>query len=91
MKRNYNDPIYKKWIKDIFIRDDFKCQWPGCKFKSKLNAHHIFRWADFPGLRYHANNGITLCKIHHKQITGDEDSYTQFFSSLLINKNKKEK
>ena len=88
MKRDYNDPLYKEWRKKIYARDDHKCQWPGCDQKKKLQAHHIYRWSDFPGLRYHINNGITLCKNHHKLITNNEDDYRLFFSNLLINKKK---
>jgi hypothetical protein len=89
MKRDYSDPIYKKWRQQIYSRDNFICQWPGCAKNKKLQAHHIYKWSDFPGLRYHINNGITLCKDHHKLITNNEDSYRQFFSQLILNKTKK--
>jgi hypothetical protein len=82
MKRNYNDPLYKEWRKKIYSRDKFTCQWPGCKQKKKLNAHHIHRWADYPGLRYHTYNGITLCRYHHDFIKNNEDAYISFFSQL---------
>jgi len=88
MKRDYSDPLYKEWRKKIYSRDNHKCQWPGCDQTKKLQAHHIYRWVDFPGLRYHINNGITLCKNHHKLITNNEDDYRLFFSNLII-KNKK--
>ena len=89
MKRNYNDPQYKKWRKEIYNRDNFTCQWPGCCSNIKLNAHHICRWVDYPGLRYHIDNGITLCASHHKLICGSEDSYIPFFTKLILNKRKK--
>lgn len=84
--RNYSDPEYKKWRKNIYERDHWKCQWPDCG-KGKVQAHHIYRWNDFPGLRYHPDNGISLCKYHHKLITGNEDAYIQLF--MKINKEKK--
>lgn len=84
--RNYNDPQYKKWRKSIYTRDSYCCQWPNCNCGKKLNAHHIYRWADFPGLRYHINNGITLCKTHHDMIKNNEDNYRGFFLKLIINK-----
>lgn len=84
--RNYNDPEYKKWRLLIKTRDNFTCQWPGCKSKLKIHAHHIYKWADFPGLRYHSNNGISLCKTHHDQIKDNEENYTAFFSSLILKK-----
>ena len=48
MIRNFNDPQYKKWRKEIYKRDNHKCQWPGCNSHKKLNAHHIRKWSDFP-------------------------------------------
>lgn len=88
MNRNYNDPQYKQWRQNIKKRDHHTCQWPGCSSKKKLNVHHIYRWSDFPGLRYHPNNGITLCRFHHDNIKGLEDSYSQFFSQIILNKGK---
>jgi hypothetical protein len=87
MTRNYQDPQYKEWRKKIYARDNHKCQWPNCTNTKKLQAHHIYRWADFPGLRFHTQNGITLCRTHHDLIKNDEDSYRLFFSKLIINKN----
>lgn len=86
MTRNYNDPQYKQWRKLIKTRDNNTCQWPGCKSRFKIHAHHIQKWADFPGLRYHPHNGICLCKIHHDLIKDNEENYSQFFSMLILNK-----
>ena len=88
MNRNYKDPQYTKWRKQIKSRDKFTCQWPGCNVKQKLHAHHIYKWSEFPGLRFHINNGITLCKSHHDYIKGCEDNYRQFFTNLILNKGK---
>lgn len=85
MHRNYDDPQYKKWRLSVYKRDNFKCQWPGCYFKSKLNAHHIKKWAENPGLRFNINNGITLCKIHHKMVTGTESYYEAVFLKIVAN------
>jgi 5-methylcytosine-specific restriction endonuclease McrA len=83
MYRNYDDPEYKKWRQAIYKRDNFQCQWPGCNSKKKLNAHHIKRWADNPGLRFHLWNGITLCKEHHQSITGLETYYEAVFMKII--------
>jgi hypothetical protein len=88
MSRNYQDPLYKQWRQKIYARDKFTCQWPNCQSKKKLNAHHIQRWADFPGLRYHINNGITLCRYHHQLIKDNEENYCAFFNSLILKKMK---
>ena len=90
MSRNYQDPQYKKWRLSIYKRDNYTCQWPNCKSKKKIQAHHINKWADFPGLRYHPNNGITLCKTHHDMIKNNEENFCAFFSSLILNKIKME-
>jgi len=84
--RNYNDPEYKKWRKFIKKRDNYTCQWPNCYSKSKIHAHHILKWADFPGLRYNTQNGIAICKMHHDLIKNNEENYAPFFQKLIINK-----
>lgn len=83
MKRNFDDPAYKKWRLEIYKRDHFRCQWPNCTNKKNLNAHHIQTWANNPGLRYDKNNGITLCKLHHKMIHGLEHIYASIFIKML--------
>lgn len=82
--RNYKDPQYKEWRQKIYARDNHCCRWPGCSKKKKLQAHHIYRWADFPALRYHIFNGITLCKTHHDMIKNNEDNYRDFFTKLVL-------
>ena len=86
MSRNYQDPQYKEWRKKVYARDNHTCRWPGCKNKKKLQAHHIYRWADFPSLRFEIKNGISLCKIHHDMIKNQEDIYAPIFSKILANK-----
>ena len=83
--RNYQDPIYKEWRKKVYARDKHCCRWPGCNKRKGLQAHHIMKWSDFPGLRYEIGNGITLCKQHHKMVTGNEDSYAGSFLRILAN------
>lgn len=85
MFRNFKDPEYTKWRKNVYKRDKHKCRWPNCNLKRKLNAHHIRRWADFPGLRFDINNGITLCKYHHDLIKGMEHIYESAFLRILAN------
>ena len=81
--RNFNDPKYITWRNEVYNRDKHNCQWPGCIRRRGLNAHHIRRWANFPTLRFLVNNGITLCKIHHKFIKGREDDYIILFNQIL--------
>lgn len=85
MYRNFGDPAYKQWRKQVYQRDHHKCRWPHCNTKKKLNAHHIKTWSNFPGLRFDVNNGITLCKYHHDLIKGMEEIYAATFLRILAN------
>jgi hypothetical protein len=85
MLRNFNDPQYKKWRKAVYKRDGYKCRWPNCSLKRKLNAHHIRTWANFPGLRFDIENGISLCSYHHNLIKGMENIYESTFLRILAN------
>ena len=89
MKRNFSDPQYKEWRNKVYKRDKFLCQWPHCNQRTKLNAHHIKRWSDFPGLRFVVDNGITLCKQHHEMIKNLEDVYAPTFMRIVASKNEK--
>ena len=86
MKRDFDDPIYKKWRVDVYKRDKFTCQMPGCKRNKNLNAHHIQKWASASMLRYDVDNGITLCSACHKSITGKESHYASYFTQLINKK-----
>jgi len=87
-RRNFDDPEYKKWRKQVYTRDKFKCQWPGCSCSKKLNAHHIKTWAEYPALRFALDNGITLCYNHHKLIKGLEPIYEAVFLKIVADKKK---
>jgi predicted restriction endonuclease len=89
MKRDYRSPEYMIWRKKIYERDRYKCQWPGCLSSKKINAHHIKTWANFPGLRFDTNNGITLCKNHHELIKGIESYYEAVFLKIVLDNQKK--
>lgn len=85
-KRDYKEEQYKSWRLAVYTRDNFVCQFPCCKTKKGLNAHHIIRWADAPFLRYTLDNGITLCSFHHKMVTGAEESYMEMFHDIIRSK-----
>lgn len=77
------------WRKIVYKRDNWECQWPGCKLGPRtfpfrhIEAHHIFKWSQYPELRFRINNGITLCKHHHKHVTDREEQFVVFFQRLL--------
>ena|SRR3990167_3053123 len=57
-------PEYRKWRKQVFVRDDYTCQ--NCEKRGvRLHADHIKPFCDFPELRLDINNGRTLCKLCH--------------------------
>lgn len=88
-EREWEDPRYKKWRKDIKERDGYKCQWPFCQSNKKLQAHHIKSWSKYPNARFLLNNGITLCQRHHKLVFRKEEQYASLFLRIL-NRDKKE-
>ncbi len=86
MRRNYDDHVYKIWRKEIYARDKFQCQMPGCKKKKSLQAHHIEKWASAAALRFDPNNGITLCRGCHTRVTGHENYYKELFREIIRKK-----
>lgn len=85
MKRDYGDPVYKHWRMSVYKRDKFCCQMPGCKSKSRLQAHHIRKWSSASMLRFDIENGVTLCKKCHDSISGKEHLYESLFMEIIRN------
>lgn len=40
MKRNYNDPAYESFRKEVIKRDGRKCMMPGCGYKKSTSTPH---------------------------------------------------
>lgn len=81
MRRDYEDPVYKKFRLSVLKRDKYTCQM--CSCKKGLNVHHIIKWALASSLRFDVSNGITLCKSCHKNISGKESSYISYFNEIV--------
>jgi hypothetical protein len=67
-----NDTIRKSleatiWRGTVFDRDKFSCQECGT-VGGRLNAHHIKEFAKRIDLRFHPDNGVTLCLDCHRNI-----------------------
>lgn len=83
-RRDYSDPIYKEFRTKVLKRDKHTCQM--CQKKGKrarLNVHHIMKWSSASSLRYDPDNGITLCSVCHKSVTGKESYYMSYFLSKI--------
>lgn len=85
-KRDFDDPLYIKWRKSVYVRDKFQCQYPNCGSHKLLNAHHIKKWAVHESLRFVVSNGITLCKKHHDMVWGREEEYEALFLDIVNRK-----
>lgn len=79
------EPGYLEFRLAVIKRDKGKCQFPGCKKKTRM-VHHIVRYADSAYLRHEPKNGICLCQEHHKQVTGKEQHYQSLFQSIVRDK-----
>jgi hypothetical protein len=75
-KRRYTKR-YLRLMNHVKIRDQFKCQLPGCRKPSgvKLTIHHIYRHHDNIRLRQNKYNLISLCFESHKLVTGQEKKW----------------
>jgi 5-methylcytosine-specific restriction endonuclease McrA len=74
---------YKKWVKDIYKRDNYVCVL--CSNKKKINAHHIEGYAENKELRLEVNNGVTLCQTCHNKFhkkyskkNNNQDQFNEF-------------
>jgi len=64
-KNRQNNPLYKKWRRQVYKKDNYTCQ--KCSKKGyKLNAHHIESWASNEDLRLVVSNGTVFCEDCHK-------------------------
>ena len=84
--RDWNDPRYKEFRRAVLKRDRYKCQFPQCGSRLKLQVHHIIKWASNFLLRFKVGNGITLCRKHHDKIKGKEGCYVELFLTIINNK-----
>lgn len=82
-KQDRNNPEYKQWRKQVWLRDKFTCRIADNNCDGKIEAHHILRWSEFPELRYQLNNGITLCHAHHPTKRAEEKRLIPTFQELV--------
>jgi hypothetical protein len=75
---------WKNLREEVFARDDYTCQECNDSSGGNLNAHHIKRRVDYPGLALDKNNCITLCESCHDKVSGKEIEFEQHFINVLI-------
>lgn len=74
--------------REVLKRDKYRCQMPGCRRRTKLQIHHVIRYADSTYGRFCSSNAICLCSTHHEEIQDKEHLYmTMFFR--IISENEK--
>lgn len=84
-KQERNDPAYKEWRRQVWLRDNFMCKIANPDCDGRIEAHHILGWTRYPELRYEVNNGITLCHFHHPRKREDEVRLSPYFQQIITN------
>lgn len=82
-KRTY---AYADWRNQVYKRDNWKCRLTSSECCGRIEAHHIFNWADYPELRYIISNGITLCHFHHPYKWSEEERMIPIFQEIICKK-----
>ncbi len=74
---------YKEFCRLVRKRDGNKCQMPGCNRRTTIQVHHILRYADSGYGKLNPSNALCLCKTHHTQVTGSEQTYAALFIRIV--------
>ena len=61
---------FKKWSEVLLAANAYKCAM-GSKIGTKLVAHHLNCWAEYPEERYRFNNCVVLSQEYHKEFHQD--------------------
>ncbi|MEA1937188.1 MAG: HNH endonuclease [Patescibacteria group bacterium] len=78
-----NTKEYKSWRSAVFERDNFTCT--ECKQKGgDLEAHHIESFKKYPKRRYKIDNGITLCRLCHKELHKKQNKKNKGFGNNAL-------
>jgi len=60
------DERYKDWREAVLRRFDYECN--RCDNTTRLHAHHVKSWDEYPELRYSVYNGECVCRKCHEKI-----------------------
>lgn len=85
-KQYYNSIPYMEWQKEVFKRDNYKCQICGDSKKGDkiIHAHHIKSFAEYPKLRLEINNGMTLCNVCHSKVHSKDFQFGKIIDMQII-------
>lgn len=72
-KRPYSAREFARWSKAVKQAGKYVCI--NCRATSKLVAHHILSFRDFPLLRYDVKNGVVLCRSCHPKVHFKKSHY----------------
>lgn len=61
-------PEYHAWRRQVLARDNHRCML--CESTEDVEAHHLYSFTNYEDLRYFTENGVALCKTHHRQEIG---------------------
>ena len=87
--RNFDDPRYKKFRKEVRKRDRATCQL--CSSKTYVQVHHILKYSEFIHLRFDPINGICLCRRCHTMVNRFEHIYVKTFMEIVQRNLKRQK
>lgn len=73
---------YRQWRIMVFRRDHFTCV--ACLSKDKIEAHHLKPFSEFPEIRFDVDNGATLCRPCHNQISRLESMFEDFLRKRIL-------
>lgn len=74
---------HSEWVQACKARDGKKCRLRNKECSGQLEVHHIFRFSEYPDLRYELSNGITLCHFHHPRKKALEEEMRELFIKLI--------
>jgi hypothetical protein len=86
-RQERNDMAYKEWRRQVWERDNYRCQLGNHLCNGKIEAHHIVGWSEDESKRYDTNNGITLCHRHHPKKKVYVEGLKEIFISIVNDKN----
>jgi hypothetical protein len=84
-RQERSDMAYKDWRRQVWERDNYKCQLGNHLCEGKIEAHHIIGWSIDESKRYDVDNGVTLCHKHHPRKKKYVEDLKELFISIVNN------